>query len=56
MSWSGSSLHVHLVIAAIAQLLLARPLAPDLRRPWEKRPSPSRPLSPGRVRRRLKPE
>jgi DDE superfamily endonuclease len=42
---------VRLVMAALAQLLLARPLAPDLRRPWEKRPGPSRPLSPGRVRR-----
>ncbi len=40
-----------LVMAASAQLLLARPLAPDLRRPWEKRPDPARPLSPGRVRR-----
>ena len=26
-------------------------LAADLRRPWEKRPSPARPLPPGRVRR-----
>jgi hypothetical protein len=42
---------VRLVMAACAQLLLARPLAPDLRRPWERRPGPSRPLSPGRVRR-----
>jgi hypothetical protein len=39
------------VIAAQAQLLLARPLAADLRRPWEKQPDPARPLSPGRVRR-----
>ena len=39
------------VIAAHAQLLLARPLAADLRRPWEKHPDPGRPLSPGRVRR-----
>ena len=39
------------VIAAHAQLLLARPLAADLRRPWEKHPDPARPLSPGRVRR-----
>jgi hypothetical protein len=39
------------VVAAHAQLLLARPLAPDLRRPWEKHPDPARPLSPGRVRR-----
>lgn len=40
-----------LVMAASAQLLLARPLTPDLRRPWEKRPDPARPLPPGRVRR-----
>jgi hypothetical protein len=39
------------VIAAHAQLLLARPLAADLRRPWEKHPDPGRPLPPGRVRR-----
>ena len=39
------------VIAAHAQLLLARPLSADLRRPWEKHPDPDRPLSPGRVRR-----
>src|SRR5438132_8123836 len=42
---------VRLVMAASAQLLLARPLAADLRRPWEKRPGPARPLPPGRVRR-----
>src|SRR6266571_2845872 len=42
---------VRLVMAAHAQLLLARPLAADLRRPWEARPDPARPLSPGRVRR-----
>jgi hypothetical protein len=42
---------VRLIMAAHAQLLLARPLAPDLRRPWERRPDPSRPLPPGRVRR-----
>src|SRR6266852_822834 len=42
---------VRLVMAASAQLLLARPLAADLRRPWEKRPGPGRPLPPGRVRR-----
>ncbi len=42
---------VRLVMAAAAQLLLARPLAADLRRPWEKRPGPTRPLPPGRVRR-----
>ena len=33
---------VRLVMAAFAQLLLARPLAADLRRPWETRP-PTRP-------------
>ena len=42
---------VRLVMAAYAQLLLARPLAADLRRPWERRPGPARPLPPGRVRR-----
>jgi DDE superfamily endonuclease len=42
---------VRLVMAAFAQLLLARPLAADLRRPWETRPGPGRPLTPGRVRR-----
>ncbi len=42
---------VRLVMAAAAQLLLARPLAADLRRPWEKQPDPARPLPPGRVRR-----
>ena len=42
---------VRLVMAAFAQLLLARPLAADLRRPWETRPPDGRPLSPGRVRR-----
>ena len=42
---------VRVVIAAHAQLLLARPLASDLRRPWEKHPDPTRPLTPGRVRR-----
>ena len=42
---------VRLVMAALAQLLLARPLAADLRRPWERRPDPARPLPPGRVRR-----
>ncbi|MFE5924094.1 NF041680 family putative transposase [Streptomyces sp. NPDC056468] len=39
-----------LVIAAYTQLRLARPLASDLRRPWEK-PVPSNKLTPGRVRR-----
>jgi hypothetical protein len=42
---------VRLLMAAHAQLLLARPMAGDLRRPWEKHPDPSRPLAPGRVRR-----
>ena len=42
---------VRIVMAACAQLLLARPLAADLRRPWEKQPDPARPLTPGRVRR-----
>ena len=41
---------VRLVMAAYAQLLLARPLAADLRRPWETRPADG-PLPPGRVRR-----
>ena len=40
-----------IVMAAYAQLLLALPLAADLRRPWEKQPGPGRPLAPGRVRR-----
>jgi hypothetical protein len=39
-----------LVIAAHAQLRLARPLATDLRRPWE-RPLPVERLTPARVRR-----
>ena len=34
---------VRLVMAAAAQLLLARPLAADLRRPWETRPPPAAP-------------
>ena len=42
---------VRLVMAACAQLLLARPLATDLRRPWEKPPGPARPVTAGRVRR-----
>jgi hypothetical protein len=42
---------VRLVMAASAQLLLARPLTADLRRPWETRPPDGRPLPPGRVRR-----
>ena len=36
-----------IVMAAHAQLLLARPLAADLRRPWEKQPDPARPLTGG---------
>ena len=40
-----------LVMAAQAQLLLARPHAADLRRPWETRPPAGRPLTPGQVRR-----
>src|SRR6516225_1744110 len=40
-----------IVMAACAQLLPARPLAAGLRRPREKQPDPSRPLTPGRVRR-----
>ncbi|MFB6716851.1 NF041680 family putative transposase [Streptomyces sp. NPDC056237] len=39
-----------LVIAAYAQLRLARPLTTDLRRPWEKPAEPDR-LTPARVRR-----
>ncbi|WP_433345101.1 NF041680 family putative transposase [Microtetraspora malaysiensis] len=39
-----------LVIAAYTQLRLARPLAVDLRRPWEKPAAPGR-LTPARVRR-----
>ena len=39
-----------LVIAAHTQLRLARPLATDLRRPWEK-PAPAGRLTPARVRR-----
>ena len=42
---------VRLVMAAFAQLLLARPHAVGLRRPWETRPPAGRPLPPGRVRR-----
>jgi hypothetical protein len=42
---------VRVLMAAHAQLLLARPLAGDLRRPWERQPDPARPLAPGRVRR-----
>ncbi|MGW1515066.1 transposase, partial [Streptomyces sp. NPDC002394] len=39
-----------LILAAFAQLRLARPLAADLRRPWET-PSPPDRLTPARVRR-----
>jgi DDE superfamily endonuclease len=39
-----------LIIAVYAQLRLARPLAADLRRPWE-RPAPPGRLTPARVRR-----
>ncbi|ANH95708.1 hypothetical protein A8713_27565 [Streptomyces sp. SAT1] len=42
-----------LVIAAYAQFRLARPLATDLRRPWEKPTEPNR-LTPARVRRGLR--
>ena len=42
---------VRLVMAAFAQLLLARPHAVGLRRPWETRPPAGRSLPPGRVRR-----
>jgi len=40
-----------LLMTACTQLLLARPLAAGLRRPWEKHPDPSRPPPPSRVRR-----
>lgn len=40
-----------LLIAAYAQLRLARDLATDLRRPWERRPRPGKHLTPYRVRR-----
>jgi hypothetical protein len=40
-----------LIVAAHAQLRLARTLTVDLRRPWEKAIAPQRPLTPGRVRR-----
>nr|BFE59973.1 hypothetical protein GCM10020063_044990 [Dactylosporangium thailandense] len=39
-----------LIIAAHTQLRLARPIAADLRRPWEQ-PAPSQRLTPARVRR-----
>jgi hypothetical protein len=41
---------VWLILAAYAQLRLTRPLAEDLRRPWEKPLTPDQ-LTPGRVRR-----
>jgi hypothetical protein len=37
--------------AGYTQLHLARRLAPDLRRPWERPPPPGKDLSPARVRR-----
>ncbi|MFE3059992.1 NF041680 family putative transposase [Nocardia sp. NPDC059239] len=40
-----------LLIAAYAQLRLARTMARDLRRPWERRPRRGKPLTPNRVRR-----
>ena len=40
-----------LILAAYTQLHLARPLAPSLRRPWERPPRPGHGLSPARVRR-----
>ncbi|MFI6951541.1 NF041680 family putative transposase [Streptomyces sp. NPDC050422] len=46
----SADLWTWLVIAAYTQLRLARPLAEDRRRPWE-RPKPARQLSPTRVRR-----
>ena len=42
---------VRLVMAAYAQLLIARPHTADLRRAWERPPGPARPMTPGRVRR-----
>ncbi|WP_327073007.1 transposase [Kitasatospora purpeofusca] len=46
----SADLWTWLVIAAHTQLRLARPLAEDLRRPWERSPGPRR-LTPARVRR-----
>ena len=40
-----------LIVTAYTQLHLARRLAPDLRRPWERPPAPGAILSPARVRR-----
>ena len=45
-----ADLRTWLILAAYTQLHLARRLAPDLRRPWE-RPPAGRDLSPARVRR-----
>jgi hypothetical protein len=47
----GGGRLVRLVMAAYAQLLIARTDTADLRRPWEKPPDPDRPLTPGRARR-----
>ncbi|RXS85706.1 transposase, partial [Streptomyces sp. TM32] len=46
----AADLWTWLIIAAHTQLRLARPLAEDLRRPWE-RPAKNEHLSPARVRR-----
>ncbi|MGW1365502.1 hypothetical protein ACWCQP_50595, partial [Streptomyces chartreusis] len=46
----SADLWTWLIIAAHTQLRLARPLAKDLRRPWE-RPAEPRRLTPARVRR-----
>ncbi|RBY79932.1 transposase [Geodermatophilus sp. TF02-6] len=58
LGWTRPKLHspaaadrwTWLVVAAHTQLRLARPLAADLRRPWE-RPLPAERLTPARVRR-----
>lgn len=47
---SGPRTSRHWLIAAHTQLRLARPLATELRRPWEK-PAPPHKLTPARVRR-----
>jgi hypothetical protein len=47
---AAADLWTWLIIAAHTQLRLARPLAEDLRRPWE-RPRPANRLTPARVRR-----
>ncbi|GAA3379531.1 hypothetical protein GCM10020367_63470 [Streptomyces sannanensis] len=49
----SADLWTWLIIAAHTQLRLARPLAEDLRRPWE-RPAEPRRLTPARVRRGLR--